>query len=157
MLDLYRPELEDLWFREAMMNDPDTMSYNHAWGGTIPFPKETWEAWRRKWIEAEGNERYYRYLLHRKTKEFVGEAAYHLDRSKNIYMADVVIYAKYRGKGYGGKGLELLCGAAKDNGLSALYDDIAVDNPSVHMFLRHGFTVDYQTDGFVTVKRVLSF
>lgn len=34
----YKPKLEDLWFREAMMADPDTMSYNSAWGGTIPFP-----------------------------------------------------------------------------------------------------------------------
>ena len=29
------PKFEDLWFRQTMMADPETMAYNHAWGGTI--------------------------------------------------------------------------------------------------------------------------
>lgn len=33
----YKPKLEDFWFREAMMADPDTMSYNSAWGGNNPI------------------------------------------------------------------------------------------------------------------------
>ena len=40
MLKVVKPELEDLWFRESMMADIETMSYNDAWGGTIPFPGE---------------------------------------------------------------------------------------------------------------------
>ena len=155
MLSLYKPELEDLWFREEFMNDPDTMSYNNAWGGTIAFPKEKWEAWYNKWIIRHENERYYRYLLNVETNEFVGETAYHLDYSKNIYIADVIICAKHRGRGYGTEGLKLLCMAAKDNGLTILYDDIAADNPSVRMFLNNGFTMDYQTDDIIMVKRVL--
>ena len=39
MLHLYKPELEDLWFREKLLSDPDTMSYNNKWGGTIDFPQ----------------------------------------------------------------------------------------------------------------------
>ncbi len=35
MLTLYEPKYEDLWFRKMMLADEDTMSYNHAWGGTI--------------------------------------------------------------------------------------------------------------------------
>ena len=42
---LYTPSLENLWFRQKMMADEETMSYNHAWGGTIPFPKEAWHGW----------------------------------------------------------------------------------------------------------------
>ena len=38
------PKFEDLWFRQTMMADPETMAYNHAWGGTIPFPEEHWKA-----------------------------------------------------------------------------------------------------------------
>ena len=34
MLKVVKPELEDLWFRESMMADIETMSYNDAWGGT---------------------------------------------------------------------------------------------------------------------------
>ena len=40
MIELYKPNLEELWFKEKMMNDEDTMSYNHAYGGTIPFPTQ---------------------------------------------------------------------------------------------------------------------
>ena len=38
-LTLYTPTLEDLWFRQRMLEDPETMAYNHAWGGTIPWPR----------------------------------------------------------------------------------------------------------------------
>ena len=44
MIKLYIPRLEDLWFRQMFMADEVTMSYNHHWGGTIPFPKEDWES-----------------------------------------------------------------------------------------------------------------
>ena len=43
MLELVVPKLEDMWFREILLADEETMSYNHAWGGTIPFPKERWQ------------------------------------------------------------------------------------------------------------------
>lgn len=61
-ITLYTPSLEDLWFRQKMMADEETMSYNHAWGGTIPFPKETWHGWYDFWIVKHKNKRYYRYL-----------------------------------------------------------------------------------------------
>ena len=44
-ITLYTPSLEDLWFRQKMMADEETMAYNHAWGGTTPFPKEVWHGW----------------------------------------------------------------------------------------------------------------
>ena len=36
MITAYKPNLEDLWFREKLMSDEETMSYNP--GGTLPFP-----------------------------------------------------------------------------------------------------------------------
>ena len=57
MLSLYEPKLEDLWFRAELMGDPETMSYNHAQGGTLPFPKEKWSAWYHKWIVQHGGQR----------------------------------------------------------------------------------------------------
>lgn len=39
LLEVVTPGLADLWFRESLMADEETMSYNHAWGGTIPFQK----------------------------------------------------------------------------------------------------------------------
>ena len=40
MLETVIPTLEDMWFRESLLADEETMSYNHAWGGTISWPKE---------------------------------------------------------------------------------------------------------------------
>lgn len=46
MITAYKPNLEDLWFREKLMADEETMSYNP--GGTIPFPRERWAKWYSK-------------------------------------------------------------------------------------------------------------
>ena len=40
MLTLVTPNLDDLWFRQELMTDEDTMSYNAKWGGTISFLKK---------------------------------------------------------------------------------------------------------------------
>lgn len=66
--------------------------------------------------------------------EYVGEIAYHYDNQRGIYICDIKIMAKYRNKGYGTEGIKLLCDAAKRNGVAVLYDDIAADNPSYHLF-----------------------
>jgi len=153
MLELFIPKYEDLWFRKSFLGDEDTMSYNHAWGGTIDFSEEKWASWYERWIEKPQAERFYRYLQDTETKEFIGEAAYHLNDGK--YMADVVIFAKYRNKGYGKEGLRLLCEAAKSAGIKWLYDDIAIDNPAVPMFLKRGFCEEYRTDDIIMLKKRL--
>ena len=61
-LELVIPTLEDMWFRESLMADEETMSYNHAWGGTIPFPRERWQDWYDYWIVKHEGLRFYRYL-----------------------------------------------------------------------------------------------
>ncbi len=40
MLVLYEPGLGDLWFRQKMLADEKTMSYNRAWGGAISWPED---------------------------------------------------------------------------------------------------------------------
>ena len=155
MLKVVKPELEDLWFRESMMADIETMSYNDAWGGTIPFPKEDWEEWYTLWVRNSGQERYYRYLKDDANKVFVGEISYHFDKLRNIYLCDVIIKAEFRRQGFGTQGIQLLCEAAKANGVKALYDDIAADNPSTHLFLKNGFSIEFQNDENVMVKTVL--
>ena len=152
--EIHLPSLEDLWFRQSMMADPETMSYNHAWGGTIPFPENDWKDWYDDWITNHEHHRYYRYLKNA-ADQFVGEIAYHYDEKRSIYVADVIIHAPYRGSGYGGRALELLCAAAKENGVTVLYDDIAVDNPAVELFLRHGFIEEYRTDEIIMLKKEL--
>ncbi len=147
------PTLEDLWFRESLMADEETMSYNHAWGGTIPFPKEDWEDWYDYWIVNHENKRFYRYL--KVGKDFVGEIAYHYTSEYDGFVADVIIFSKFRGKGYGAKGLEILCKAAKENGIRVLYDDIAIDNSAAEMFIKQGFYEDYRTEDKIVLKKEL--
>ena len=50
-VSLYRPGLEELSFRQELLADPDTMAYNHAYGGTIRFPRERWVDWYARWVE----------------------------------------------------------------------------------------------------------
>ena len=153
-LTLVTPELEDLWFREELMADEETMSYNAKWGGTIPFPKEEWEPWYEAYVKNMGNNRFYRYLMNSEN-EYVGEIAYHYDKARDIYICDVIILAQYRNRGYGTEGIRQLCQAAKENGISALHDDIAADNPSYQLFLKNGFEIEYQNEDVVMVKRML--
>lgn len=153
MFELYAPRVEDLWFKEKMMGDEQTMSYNHAHGGTIPFPKEHWAGWHDRWITNHNGNRFYRYI--KKDGVFVGEVAYRFDEERQMNIADVIIYAPYRGKGYGRKALLLLCQAAKETGIQELYDDIAIDNSSVALFLKCGFTEVLRTSEYVLVKKEL--
>lgn len=153
MVELYKPRIEDLWFREKMLSDDQTMSYNHAYGGTISFPKEKWESWYRRWILAQEGRRFYSYIKENDT--FLGEVAYHFDEERQMHIADVIIYAPYRGKGYGRQALLLLCETARGNGVSVLFDDIAIDNPSVALFLKCGFTEVLRTSEYVLVKKEL--
>lgn len=153
MLELVVPTLGEMWFRESLMADEETMAYNHAWGGTIPFPKKKWKSWYDHWIVYHENKRYYRYL--KDENGFVGEIAYHYDSEYDGYVADVIIFSKFRGKGYGSKGLEMLCAAAKENGINVLYDDIAIDNTAIKLFLKHGFYEDYRTEEKIVLKKEL--
>lgn len=155
MIKLYKPELNDLWFRESLMADYDTMSYNAAWGGAIPFPKEEWGDWYRFWLESPESQRYYRYLYDTDSQKYVGEIAYHYDKDRNIHICDVIVLAIYRNRGYGSFGIQQLCKVAKENGIPVIYDDIAANNPSYKLFLKNGFEIDYQNDEVVMVKKEL--
>ena len=153
MVELYKPRIEDLWFREKMLSDEQTMSYNHAYGGTISFPKEKWERWYNRWILEPENKQFYRYI--KENDDFLGEVAYHYDEERRIYIADVIIYAPYRRKGYGRQALLLLCETARSNGVSVLFDDIAIDNSSITLFLKCGFVEVVRTNEYVLVRKEL--
>ena len=137
MLRAYKPSLAELWFKAEMLADPKTMSYNHAYGGTIAFPEKARPGWYEDWIEADPKDRFYAYLQ-REDGTFVGEIAYHHD-DDGVCLADVLIHERYRQQGYGREGLELLCQIATENGITEIYDDMAIDNPAYGMFRKAGF------------------
>ena len=153
-LSLYRPGLDDLTDREKWLSDPRTMAYNHAYGGTIPFPRERWADWYARWIEDDGA-RFFRYLRLGDSGEFVGDVSYHYDEEYGAYLCEVLIYAPYRGRGFGRQGLALLCEAARANGVKRLLDTIAIDNPAVALFLRSGFRERERTDEYILLEKDL--
>ncbi|MBD5138450.1 MAG: GNAT family N-acetyltransferase [Ruminococcus sp.] len=155
MIKLYIPAFDDLWFRQKMLSDPETMSYNNAYGGIIDFSNDKWEKWFDFWIKNHEEKRFYRYLFETEVDQFVGETAYHYNEDQGIFIADIIVSAEYRGKGYGSNGLKLLCKAAKSNGINELYDDIAVDNSAVNIFLKNGFYEEYRTDEIIMLKKEL--
>lgn len=155
MLELYKPQMKDLWFREKFMSDEATMAYNHTWGGTIPFPESEWQEWYDQWVLCNDRMRFYRYLKASDTGEFVGEIACHFDERRKIWLADIIIAAVYRGRGYGKQGLKMLCSLAAEKGIDVLYDDIAIDNPAISLFVENGFVEEYRTDEIIMLKKVL--
>ena len=51
--------------------------------------------------------------------------------------------------------MDLLCNAAKQNVLKLLYDDLAIDNPAITMFLKNGFMEEYRTNEIIMLKKEL--
>ncbi len=151
MLKLVKPTFEELWFREQLLADEETMAFNRRWGGTITFDQE---AWYQRWIRLNDSKRYYRYLQNEEGN-YVGEVAYHYCDHYQGYMINIIILAKYRRKGYGSEGLELLCKAAKDHGIVVVYDDIAADNPACSMFERHGFIIKEKSEEIILLYKEL--
>ena len=154
MIILYKPQLKELWFRQKMLADEETMSYNHAWGGVIPFPEDKWEDWYSYWVSEPEGERFYRYVKN-EDGAFVGEIAYHFDCELGGYIANVIIFSAYRRRGYGGQALDALCKAAKENGVASLYDDIAADNPAAELFYKRGFIEVGRTAEKIILKKEL--
>lgn len=155
MIRCYEPRFKDLWFRQELLSDEATMSYNHAWGGTVAFPESRWSEWYDHWVIHHDHKRFYRYLMNGESGEWIGEIAYHFDSDRNIWLADIIIDSRYRGRGYGMQGLRLLCKAAAENGIAVLYDDMAIDNPAVSLFLKNGFIEEYRTDEIRMLKKNL--
>lgn len=155
MLYLYKPKIEDLYFRENLLRDEETMSFNRAFGGRVEFPRKRWRAWYNKWLLNEDGLYFYRYIGESNTSNFIGELAYYYEKERNIYLISLIIHAKYRSKGYGSKALKELEKIARDNGLKGLYDDLYIDNPALSFFLKNGYEKVYRDQDSILVKKSL--
>lgn len=112
-LELYIPKAEDMWFVQRMQEDPATMAYNAGWDasypgyhpdtGCIDFPESEWTE-KHSYLVGHEPERFYALVREVATGQFVGEVSFH-DRGRGM---GVLLYAPYRGRGYGRAALELL-------------------------------------------------
>lgn len=132
-LELHIPAVEDMWFTQALQEDADTMSYNAGWDvcydgyhpdtGCIDFPRENWGEKHARWVGKEPD-RFYAFVKERKSGRFICEVCYHYTPENNWWDMGVLLYAPYRGRGYGLRALELLLYRAfVVDGIERLHND----------------------------------
>ena len=116
-LCLHTPAFDELWYRQRMMSDPATMSYNagydlgfdgyHNDTGCIDFPEERWQSWYVRFIGREP-EKFYAYIVRKEDGVFIGEVVLRQEGEPGRYEMGVVIEACHRGKGYSAEALHML-------------------------------------------------
>lgn len=160
-LKLYIPKLEDLWFSQKMMSDPDTMSYNANWDvdyegyhrdtGCIDFPESEWADWHAHWI---GNEpaRFYAYIC-LADGTWIGDVNFHHTPEKDWWDMGIVIYAPFRGKGYAVPALKLMLDHAfRVCGISRIHNDFELNRKEFAAWETHrkaGFKEHGIDNGFL--------
>ena len=85
-LELHVPTIEELDYRQKIMSDPETMSYNkgydlgfdgyHSDTGCINFPESEWQDWYEYFVGYEP-ERFYAYIKRKADGAFIGEVNVH--------------------------------------------------------------------------------
>lgn len=131
-IELYKPTVEDLWFRQQCMADPKTMNYNagydvhysgyHYDSGCIDFPKEKWQSWADDRL-ADPN-LFFAYILDKNSDMFVGYVNYKIEPETKKATMGIVVKNEFQGQGYMRPAVELLMQTAKSNGVVALVDSV---------------------------------
>lgn len=161
-VELYVPSLEELWFRQKMMSDPATMSYNANWDvsfegyhretGCIDFPESEWADWYESSIGQEPN-RFYAYIRRCMGGEWLGEVNFHYTPEQDWWDMGIVIYAPYRGNGYAVPALRLMLDHAFRNcGVTRIHNDFEIARNEISAWNTHlsaGFHVTGEEDGFL--------
>ncbi|MCQ2437571.1 MAG: GNAT family N-acetyltransferase [Clostridia bacterium] len=157
-LKLHVPGLKDMSYRQGLLADPDTMSYNAMNGfdaegydpstGCIDFPVTDWRYWRDVWLYREPA-RYSAYLLDEDTGCFVGEICYYYDMERDSHNVGVIIEHKHRNKGYATEGLKLITEYAfRREEIDCLHVDLPLDNePALRAYMTAGFREVRQDGG----------
>lgn len=150
-LCLHVPAYEELWYRQKIMQDPDTMSYNKGYDlnfhgydeatGCIAFPKEKWADWYTYFIGQEPH-RFYAYIVRESDGAFLGEVNVHRNVDADWYEMGIVLEAKHRGKGYAVAALRLLLQHAFEKiGVEAVHNEFEEErSAALQTHLSAGFT-----------------
>ncbi|SFG90474.1 GNAT family N-acetyltransferase [Sporolactobacillus nakayamae] len=149
-LYLHSPTLYELDYRQKILAQPDTMSYNKGYDlqldnydqktGCIDFKKDYWAGWHSRWC-GQATKRYYAYIVRKDDQMPIGDASLRYDEEQQAYCVSLVIEAKYRGYGYSEEALRLLLDLAF-NQLDAekVYDDFPNTRvPAEKAFHKVGF------------------
>lgn len=159
-LILHIPTLDELWYRQRLMSDPDTMSYNsgydlsltgyHRDTGCIDFPEEEWQEWYEYFVGQEPT-RYYAYIVRRSDGAFIGEVNLHRNDDRPWHEMGIVIEARHRGHGYSVWALRLLLAHAFEKmDIEAVHNDFEdVRDAAVRAHLSAGFAEHKRENGML--------
>lgn len=159
-LYLHIPSCRELWYRQKIMQDPDTMSYNKGYDldfdgydkatGCIAFPEREWADWYA-WFIGQEPRRFYAYIVRESDGEFIGEVNVHRNEDAVWYEMGIVLEAKYRGKGYAVDAMRLLLEYAFEKmGADAVHNDFEAErSAAVQTHLSAGFTKYRQENGMI--------
>jgi len=136
------PSLQELSYRQRILMDPDTMSYNanydinyegyHKETGCIDLKREDWDSWFSTWIDNMPNY-FYAYITIKETNEFIGEVNLHYNKNSDWYEMGIVIEGKYRGYGYSLEALKKLLQVAFDKyQAKAVHNDFETSRKSAY-------------------------
>lgn len=159
-LYLHIPGFQELWYRQKLLKDPETMSYNKGYDiafngyeketGCIAFPEQEWADWYACFVGKEP-QRFYAYIVREADGTFMGEVNVRKDEAAFWYEMGIVLEAKYRGKGYGAEALRLLLKHAfEDMNADAVHNVFEAERISaVGTHLSAGFTKYRQENGML--------
>lgn len=158
-LYLHVPISDELWYRQKIMSDPDTMSYNKGYEefegydkatGCIDFLKNEWKKWFDYFVGQEPD-RYYAYIVRLEDNAFIGDVNVHKVSYAEYYEMGIVLEAKYRGKSYAMEALTLLLEYAFEKmnvkAVHNIFEDVR--DAAVRTHLSAGFTEYKQENGML--------
>lgn len=157
-LHLYVPTLDELWYRQKMMQDPNTMHYNRGYcldfdgydsqTGCIAFPEEQWRDWHA-WFIGQEPARYYAYIVRDTDGAFIGEVNLHQSKEQPWHEMGIVLEAQYRGKGYAADALSLLLRHGFESmRISAIHNSFEPERAAAcKAHLAAGFTANQSKNG----------
>ena len=158
-IKLHKPSIDELWFREKCMSDPNTMSYNagydvnyggyHKDSGCIDFPRDKWEDWAKS--KLENPDFYYVYILDIETGKFVGYVNFNLNPTTKKATMGIVIKSEFHGQGYMRPAMFKLIEKAKEKGVEILTDTVPeTREKALKVFYDFGFrkTGEYKSKKF---------
>lgn len=131
-IQLHIPSVEELGFRQACMQDPNTMSYNtgydvhfdgyHYDTGCIDFPQSKWQDWANE--KLNNPNLFYAYIVDKSINEFVGYVNFNKNPKTNKATMGIVIKSEFRGRGYMRPAIRKLIEKAKECGVEYLTDTV---------------------------------